>query len=91
MQKNEKAKPQDLVGIYGDLAEIIGVDNVTIIYKHFKGQQVSFPTRLYSKDFIARQVDSETSQPIKKLATQYGYSERRLRQILKENRENKFC
>ena len=37
LQKNEKAKPQDLVGIYGDLAEIIGVDNVTMIYKHFKG------------------------------------------------------
>ena len=91
MSKVENAGPQDLVGIYGDLAEIIGVDNVTMIYKHFKGQQVSFPTRLYSKDFIARQVDSETSQPIKKLATQYGYSERRLRQILKENRGNKFC
>lgn len=63
--ENEKAKPQDLVGIYGDLAEIIGVDNVAMIYKHFKGQQVSFPTRLYSKDFIARQVSSDTSQPIK--------------------------
>ena len=52
MQKVEKARPQDLVGIYGDLAEIIGVDNAIIIYKYFKGQQVSFPTRLYSKDFI---------------------------------------
>lgn len=87
LQKNEKAKPQDLVGIYGDLAEIIGVDNVAMIYKHFKGQQVSFPTRLYSKDFIARQVSSDTSQPIKKLATQYGYSERRLRQIIQEKKD----
>lgn len=32
LQKNEKAKPQDLVGIYGDLAEIIGVDNVTAVH-----------------------------------------------------------
>ena len=84
LSKVENAGPQDLVGIYGDLAEIIGVDNV--IYKHFKGQQVSFPTRLYSKDFIVEQAISDKSQPIKKLATKYGYSERRLRQIIQEKK-----
>ncbi|MFQ8840491.1 MAG: Mor transcription activator family protein [Clostridium fessum] len=86
LQKVEKARPQDLVGIYGDLAEIIGVDNAIIIYKYFKGQQVSFPTRLYSKDFIVSQAISDESQTIKKLATQYGYSERRLRQIIQEKK-----
>ncbi len=82
--KDINAKPQDLVGIYGELAEIIGIENAIIIYEHFKGQQVSFPTRLYSKDFIVEQAVSDDSQPIKKLATQYGYTERRLRQIIKE-------
>ena len=86
MSKVENAGPQDLVGIYGDLAEIIGVDNVVVIYKHFKGQQASFPTRLYSKDFIVEQAISDKSQPIKKLATKYGYSERRLRQIIQEKK-----
>lgn len=84
--KNINVKSQDLVGIYGELAEIIGIDNVIIIYEHFKGQQVSFPTRLYSKDFIVGQAVSDKSQPIKKLATQYGYSERRLRQIIQEKK-----
>lgn len=86
MQKIENVKPQDLVGIYCELAEIIGMDNVVIIYEHFKGQQVSFPTRLYSKDFVIEQIRSNKSQSIKKLATQYGYSERRLRQMIQEKK-----
>lgn len=82
--KDINLKPQDLVGIYGELAGIIGIDNAIIVYEHFKGQQVTFPTRLYSKDFIVKQAASDKSQSIKKLATQYGYSERRLRQIIQE-------
>lgn len=84
MQKALNVQPRDLVGIYGELAEIIGIDNVIIIYEHFKGQQVSFPTRLYSKDYIVEQISSSKPQSIKKMATQYGYSERRLRQIIQE-------
>ena len=86
LQNNKNVKPQDLAGIYRDLAEIIGIDDVIIIYEHFKGQQVSFPTRLYTKDFTVGQVISEKPQPIKKIATQYGYSERRLRQIIQEKK-----
>lgn len=85
--KTANIKPQDLAGIYGELAEIIGTDDAIIIYEYFKGQQVSFPTRLYSKDFVIEQVVSNKSLPIKKLATQYGYSERRLRQIIQEKKK----
>lgn len=84
--KNSDVKPQDLAGIYGELAEIVGTDDAIIIYEYFKGQQVSFPTRLYSKDFVIEQVISNRSQPIKKLATKFGYSERRLRQIIQEKK-----
>ena len=84
--KSVNIRPQDLAGIYGELAEIIGTDDAIIIYEYFKGQQVSFPTRLYSKDFVAEQVISNKSQPIKKLATKYGYSERRLRQMIQEKK-----
>ena len=86
LQKIDNIKPQDLIGIYSELAEIVGIDNVITIYERFKGQQVSFPTRLYSKDYIVGQIHSEQTQPIRKLATQYGYSERRLRQIIQENK-----
>lgn len=84
MQKIENTKPQDLVGIYRELAEIIGVDNVTLVYEYFKGQQVSFPIHLYSKDFVIRQVGLNQSIPIKHLASKYGYSERWLRKLVQE-------
>lgn len=84
MQEDENVRPQDLAGIYSELAEIIGMNNVIIIYKHFKGQQVSFPTHLYSKEFVVEQVYSDKSQSIRQKATRYGYSERRLRQIIQE-------
>ena len=80
MNKESKVEPEDLIGIYSEMAQLIGAEAVTKIYVHFKGQQIAFPTRLYTKDYIVR-------QPIKKMATRYGYSERRLRQMLKESRE----
>lgn len=86
MQKEENVRPQDLAGIYSELAEIIGMDNAIIIYKHFKGQQVCFPTRLYSKDFVVEQVLSDKSQSIRQKATEFGYSERRLRQMRREKK-----
>lgn len=82
MKKENRARPQDLIGIYGELAEIVGIDDAIIIYEHFKGQQISFPTRLYSKEYIIEQVTSDKSQSIRKQATKYGYSERRLRQMI---------
>lgn len=80
----ENIHADDLIGIYGELAEIIGIDNVIIIYQHFKGQQVAFPTRLYTKDYILKQVENSRHEPIKKIATKFGYSERRLRQLINE-------
>lgn len=85
MQKNNELYISDLLGIYGEIAELINIENTIKIYEHFRGQQVSFPMRLYTKEYIIAQVNSSSSKSIKKLATQYGYSERRLRQILKEN------
>lgn len=80
-----KVHPTDLIGVYKELAEIIGTDNVIEIYDHFKGQQISFPTRIYTKEYILRQIDEDKSRPIKKVASEYGYSERRLRQIINES------
>lgn len=87
MNKESKVEPEDLIGIYSEMAQLIGAEAVTKIYVYFKGQQIAFPTRLYTKDYIVRQLNGGESQPIKKMATRYGYSERRLRQMLKESRE----
>lgn len=90
MHEKESALPVDLIGIYSEMAELIGVENTKKLYEHFKGQQVTFPVRLYTKDFIVRQVNSCDSESIKSQATKYGYSERHLRQILKDDGHIKF-
>ena len=49
-----------------------------------KRQQITLPKKLFTKEYILRQVQDEEN--IKKAAVQYGYTERRLRQMLNENR-----
>lgn len=85
MHEEKEITASDLIGIYGEIAELTDIACAVKIYEHFKGQQVSFPTRLYTKDYILTQINADDKQPIKKMATQYGYSERRLRQIIKES------
>ena len=43
-----------LNGVYETMNEIIGFDNVMKLYEHYKGSQINFPTRLFSKEFIFR-------------------------------------
>ncbi|ETA75010.1 hypothetical protein FC36_GL000742 [Ligilactobacillus equi DSM 15833 = JCM 10991] len=75
--------------IYQDLAEILGDDkDVEKIYKSFRGMQVNFPMRLYSRDsvkaVIAKQKDN---LDIQDLARQTGYSTYTIRRLISEIRE----
>lgn len=87
---NNIMHPCDLIGIYGELAELIGIENAVKVYENFKGQQVSFPMRLYTKDYVVSQVTTNGKETIKSQATRYGYSERRLRQIIKESEDTRL-
>lgn len=74
--------------IYSELAELIGLEATLIIYAYFKGQQVTFPTRLMSKEYIYKQIKEEyNGQNISELALKYGYTERHLRQIINQKQE----
>ena len=42
----------DYNGVYEELVELLGLENTLKIHKHFRGQQVNFPMRLYSKEYI---------------------------------------
>ncbi len=39
---------EDYKGIYSEMVEILGEDIVRLIYQNYKGQQVTFPMKLYS-------------------------------------------
>lgn len=77
--------PESLNEVYADLIDLIGMDNMLIIYTHYKGQQVTFPVKLWSKEYIVKQIKSEyNGHNAGELATKYGYSDRWVRKIVNE-------
>ena len=72
-------------GIYKKFADLIGVDGAKLIFKEYRGQQITFPVEFYSKQYIYAQIIEEyDGTNLKQLASKYGYSERTVRRILKE-------
>ena len=60
---------------------------VATIYNLFHGTQVSFPSRLFSKEHIHKAIISEyNGDNILQLAQKYNYSERSIWRILKSNK-----
>lgn len=75
-----------LNGVYASISDIIGLDNTIKLYENFHGNQVNFPTRLFSKEYVLKQAKKDydgTSESINKIATKYNYSERTIRKLLK--------
>ena len=70
--------------VYRDIADEIGVENALVIYNMFRGTQVSFPNRLFSKEHIRNAIISEyDGNNVAQLAQKYNYSERSIWRILK--------
>ena len=79
-------KCEYLNGAYSELANLLGIEAVLKIHSAHRGQQITFPVQLFSKEFLKKQiVDEYNGYNIKQLATKYGYSEKWVRQILKEH------
>lgn len=49
-------QPSDFVSVYCEIAELVGVENAVKIYEHFRGQQMAFPTRIYSIQYVEKYV-----------------------------------
>ena len=70
--------------VYRDIADEIGIENTLAIYRLFRGTQVSFPNRLFSKEYTHKAIVSEyDGNNISQLAQKYNYSERSIWRILK--------
>jgi len=81
-------QPSDLVSVYCEIAELVGVENAVKIYEHFRGQQMAFPTRIYSIQYVEKYVkDNYNGTNIKELMKKFNYSERRIRQFISERSE----
>ena len=74
--------------IYKEISELIGLEATLKIYLRFKGQQVSFPVRLYSPHLIQQNVIKEyDGTNIAELAQKYDYSEKTIRRMIKDSLE----
>lgn len=88
MESISEVTSEDLAGVYKEVAETVGVENAYKIYSHFKGLQLMFPLKFYSKEYITQQICSEyNGKNVHALARKYEYSESRVRQILREAKE----
>ena len=75
--------------VYKDFAEAFGIDVAIQIYQMYKGMQISFPTRLFNPKYVKKQIPVEyNGRNIKQLAKKYGYSEKTIRRMIKENKFN---
>lgn len=72
--------------IYKEISEIIGLDNTLKIYLRFKGQQITFPVRLYNPHLIQQNVIKKyDGTNIAELAQKYDYSEKTIRRMIKDS------
>lgn len=85
MEKKEAEEIRGLNDLYRELSEVIGYENMQKLYTQYRGFQISFPRRLYSKDYVRevvkREFDGSNTQ---ELARRYGYTERWIRTIATE-------
>lgn len=70
--------------VYKDIADEIGLENTLVIYRLFHGTQISFPNRLFSKEYTHQAIINEyDGKNVPQLAQKYNYSERSIWRIIK--------
>lgn len=78
--------PELLNTVYKEVSERLGMDTAMEIYRMFKGQQISFPTRFFNPTRIQQIIIQEyDGTNIRTLAVKYNYSEKTIRRILRED------
>lgn len=81
-----ESKEELFNSVYNDISEIFGVDIAIQMYQNYKGMQITFPTRLFNPEYVKKQVPKEyDGTNTKQLAKKYGYSEKTIRRMIKEN------
>lgn len=85
MRGTLKKKPdvEALNVIYRDLSELVGYENMQKIHNEFRGQQITFPVELCSREYIHNMIRKEfNGKNVNELAIKYGYNERSIRRIV---------
>ena len=85
MEEKKKLKCEGFMPVYREIADIIGEEKTYDLYRGMKGQQITLPKRLYSTEFIISEIlQSGENVDIRNIALEYDYTEKYLRQLLKQ-------
>jgi len=83
----KETKGSSFNSIYEDLADYLGVDIAVKIFERYKGQQITFPVKLYSVQYIVKQItENKEGASVKEIARKYGYTEQWIRCLMKKNK-----
>ena len=75
--------------VYQELADILNDKDVEKIYKNFRGMQVNFPMRLYSRDSVKKKIAKQKGNiDIQEVAVQTGYSVYTIRRMVNELKDD---
>ena len=78
-----KISSESYSGIYEELVELLGEEVTLKIYDNFKGQQVTFPMRLYSKTYVEDYlIKNYNGKNIKQLSKKLGYTCNWIQQVI---------
>lgn len=78
---------EDYKGIYSEMVEILGEDIVRLIYQNYKGQQVTFPMKLYSNEYVEKYIDKNSdSKTIREMCRELGYTEGWIKHLINKNK-----
>lgn len=81
-------KPEAYAGIYEEIAEQIDCETAMKIFQMLRGQMVVFPQRLYNQEYVRSFIRENSGQyTIRELSVRFGYSDRRIRQFLSEEKQ----
>ena len=71
-----------LVPVYKELYHLVGEAGTVAIFNAFKGRQIQFPMRFYTKEAIVQQIkNSDLQVTNKELAKRYDVTERFIRSV----------
>ena len=78
-------KKSDFNGIYAEMSEILGEEIVKIIHKHYKGQQVNFPMKLYSNEYVENYIiENYSEKTVREISRTLGYSDKWVQKLIKK-------
>lgn len=92
-----KKKYENYSGVYKEMIEILGEEATLKIYENFRGQQVTFPMRLHSKEYVEQYImKNYNGKNIREISRKVGYTCNWVQQVInklniKENGGREEC